>query len=446
MSDRQLLTGWGRTAPTAATVRPVHAEEVADLVRAAGERGVLARGLGRSYGDAAQNAGGAVLLLPADGGVKVDVATGEATVDAGVSFARLISVVLPLGFFPPVTPGTAHVTMGGAVASDVHGKNHHGEGSFGHHLTWIRLVDGTGAERLLTPVETPEEFWATLGGMGLTGVVLSVGLRLKRVDSAHIEVELERLPDLDHALIRMGEADSSTYSVAWIDLLATGRHLGRSVLMRGEHAAADDLPPGLAREPLQPPRGRHLGVPFAPPVSLVTKASVRVFNELYFRRAPRRPVRMLESYGSFFHPLDAVDGWNRLYGRRGFTQYQFVVPLHAADALRHVISRLASSGHSSFLAVLKRMGPGDPGLLSFPEPGWTLALDLPVRPGVGPLLTELDAVVTSAGGRLYLAKDSRMTPETLAAMYPRAEEFRAARKRMDPHSVFRSDLARRLEL
>ncbi|MEU3303218.1 FAD-binding oxidoreductase [Streptomyces sp. NPDC006678] len=442
------VTGWGRTAPSAALlVRPRTFDDAAAAVRRCGARGAIARGLGRAYGDAAQNAGGAVLDMTGLDRIRtIDAEAGVVVCDAGVSLHRLMEVLLPLGWFVPVTPGTRHVTVGGAIGADIHGKNHHVSGSFSRHVLALELLTADGELRTVLP--GTELFDATAGGMGLTGIVLSATVRLHRVETSLMSVDTERAADLDDLMARLtGSDDRYRYSVAWIDLLARGAATGRSVLTRGDHAPLDALPRRARRRPLG---FRPLRLPPAPslvPEGLLGRASVTVFNELWYRRAPRRRTGELQSIPAFFHPLDGVPHWNRIYGRSGFVQYQFVVGHGQEEALRAIVGRIARQGCPSFLAVLKRFGEGDPGWLSFPMPGWTLALDLPAGlPGLGVFLDELDDVVAGAGGRVYLAKDSRLRPELLAAMYPGLDRFRALRARLDPRGVFVSDLSRRLSL
>jgi len=429
------LTGWGRTAPTAADVRPL--SDAAPALAAPPARGVLARGLGRSYGDAAQNAGGTVLdATAATGEVTVDVDAATARVGAGVSIDELLRRIVPLGLFVPVTPGTRFVTVGGAIAADIHGKNHHRDGSIATHTRAITLATPGGTAEV-GPGD--DLFWATTGGMGLTGVILEAEFALLRIASPALVVDTDRTADLDGVLALMAEGDDGYhYSVAWIDCLARGRHLGRSVLTRGGFAPAGS-------------GGRYeakvrLGAPPVFPSGAVNAWTMRAFNEAWYRKAPARRRGELQTIPRFFHPLDGVAGWNRLYGRRGFLQYQFVVPFGAEDALREAIERLAGAGAASALAVLKRFGPAAAGHLSFPAEGWTLALDLPVAPGLGALLDGLDELVAGAGGRVYLAKDSRLRPELVPVMYPRLDEWRAVRDRADPGGVLASDLDRRLHL
>ena len=444
-----VLTGWGRTAPSRAeVVEPLTREAVAEALAGAGRRGALARGLGRSYGDAAQNAGGRVVSMSGLAGVReLDPETGVVTVDAGLSIEALTGEVLPQGFFVPVTPGTAQVTIGGAIAADVHGKNHHQDGSFCDHVLAFDLLTPAGEVVTVTRDEHPDLFAATAGGMGLTGVVLSATVRLLAVESAYMTVDRERATDLDDLMARMAAGDEGyRYSVAWIDCLARGRRLGRSVLIRGDHAGADRLGNGRPGAPFAPARRLRLAAPVWTPAGLLRPSTIRLFNEAYYRAAPEREEGRLEHLSTFFYPLDAVRNWNRIYGPSGFLQYQLVVPQGAEHAVAQALERLSGAGAPSFLAVFKRFGP-QRGLMSFPLEGWTLTLDVPAPlPGLGPLLDGLDELVAGAGGRVYLAKDSRLRPDLLAAMYPGLAEWRAVRERVDPRGVMRSDLARRLGL
>ncbi|MET9149860.1 FAD-binding oxidoreductase [Streptomyces griseoflavus] len=449
-ADTVSVTGWGRTAPTTARlVRPRTYEEAALAVRECGARGGIPRGLGRAYGDAAQNAGGAVLDMTGLDRVRaIDADGGTVLCDAGVSLHRLMEVLLPLGWFVPVTPGTRYVTVGGAIGADIHGKNHHVSGSFSRHVLSLELLTADGEVRTAVP-GTPL-FEATAGGMGLTGVILTATIRLQPVETSLMSVDTERADDLDDLMARLADTDHRyRYSVAWIDLLARGRATGRAVLTRGDHAPLDALPRGTRarRDPLSFRTSRLPAAPSFVPEGLLSRTTVGLFNELWYRKAPRSRTGQLQRIPAFFHPLDGVPHWNRVYGRGGFVQYQFVVGHDREDALRRIVHRISERRCPSFLAVLKRFGDADPGWLSFPLPGWTLALDIPAAlPGLGGFLDELDEEVADAGGRVYLAKDSRLRPELLAAMYPRLGDFRALRAELDPRGVFTSDLSRRLHL
>jgi decaprenylphospho-beta-D-ribofuranose 2-oxidase len=449
-AKRELLTGWGLTAPTGATVKfPASQDEAVHAV-GQGRGGIVPRGLGRSYGDAAQVAGGVAIDTRRLRRFRsIDLATGIVDVEAGVSIEDLITRMLPFGWFVPVTPGTRYVTVGGAIAADIHGKNHHVAGSFGSHVQSMDLLlaDGT-VRRISADDDDPALFWATVGGMGLTGIVLSARVRLKQVPSSLLSVDTERAANLDELMAALSATDHRyTYSVAWIDCMARGASMGRSVITRGDFAALDQLGEKQRADPYRYRAGQRVSAPRWMPNGLLNKFSISAFNELWYRKAPRQRHGQLQSISAFFHPLDMVGGWNRIYGSNGFLQYQFVVPYGAEDMMRRTLEALSSAGTVSFLAVLKRFGEADPAPLSFPSAGWTLALDIPAGlPGLAALLDRLDEQVVEAGGRIYLAKDSRVRPELLPAMYPRLDEWRAVRSAVDPDGLFTSDLARRLHL
>ncbi|HUZ84372.1 MAG TPA: FAD-binding oxidoreductase [Gaiellales bacterium] len=440
----RLLTGWGRTAPTRARVlRPASAEQAAALLAGAGPRGGLPRGLGRSYGDAAQNAGGDVLDMTALDRIG-RVERGVVELGGGAGLEAVIRALLPQGWFVPVTPGTVHVTAGGAVAADVHGKNHHRDSSFGRHLLGLTLATPSGELVEAGPRRRPELFAATVGGMGLTGAVVALRVELIPVESSWIAVDTARTHDLEDTMAELAAADSAArYSVAWVDLVVGGARLGRGIVQHGDHASCDQL--GSGREPLALPSGRRIAAPPAPP-GLMGRRSARAFNELWYRRAPRRRHELMP-LTAFFHPLDGLDGWSRLYGPAGLVQHQLVVPFGQEPALVAAVELLHRRRCPVCLAVLKRFGEGSAGMLSFPMPGWTLAVDVPAAwSGLGALLDDLDELVCAAAGRVYLAKDARLSPERFRQMYPQLDRFLEQRAAVDPGGRLRSDLGRRLGL
>ncbi len=376
--------------------------------------------------------------------LELDIDAGTCTVESGVSIEMLMRVFLPLGWFPMVVPGTRHVTVGGAIASDIHGKFRHG--SFADSVERITLATPECGAMTVGPDD--EEFWATAGGMGFTGVVTEATLQLQPVETAYIVVDTERAEDVDDCMARMLDGDSRyRYSVAWIDCLAGGPRLGRSVLTRGNHATLDELPgPKRTRARSFEPR-THLRVPRWTPNGLLNPLTIRTFNELWFRKSPRDRRGEIQTITTFFNPLDAVLDWNRIYGSRGFVQYQFVVPYGAESVVRRVLERLSANRCASFLAVLKHFEHDSRGMLGFPTAGWTLALDVPASGvAVAALLDGLDELVVEAGGRIYLSKDSRMRAELVPAMYPQLDRWREVRSALDPCHVLSSDMDRRLDL
>jgi decaprenylphospho-beta-D-ribofuranose 2-oxidase len=450
-ATQRALTGFGRTAPTTAWVTDVTAEaQVLDALREPGPRGLTARGLGSSYGDPAQNAGGRVLDMTGLNRIHaVDADARLAVVDAGVTLDTLMRAALPFGLWVPVLPGTRQVTVGGAIAADIHGKNHHSAGSFGMHVRSLELACADGTVRTLTP-DGPESelFWATVGGMGLTGIVLRATIAMKPTESAYFVVDTDRTDDLDElmALLTDGSEDGYDYSAAWFDTTTTGAALGRAVLTRGNLARRDELQVKKRGAPLRFDAPQLLRFPDVFPSFTANPLSLRAFSELWWRKAPRRERDAVQNITAFLQPLDVFADWNRVYGKRGFLQYQFIVPLGEEPAFRRIIEIIAESPHASGLNVLKRFGAGSPAPLSFPAPGWTITVDFPIAPGLAEMCTELDELVLGAGGRHYLAKESRTTPAAIRRGYPRLDEWRKARAAADPHGVFTSDLARRLEL
>jgi decaprenylphospho-beta-D-ribofuranose 2-oxidase len=440
------LAGWGRyPVERCRLYEPSSTGQAGALLETSHESTFVPRGLGRAYGDAALNRGAGVLSALAFNRVLAfDAETGILECEAGLSLDQIIRRFLPLGFFLPVTPGTRQVTVGGAIAADVHGKNHHVAGSFANFVLDFDLVTGDGQALACSRETHPEVFRATTGGMGLTGLIARARIRLRRVESAYLSVHFAKAGSLVEGLQRLEAGDRQyEYSVAWVDCLARGARQGRAVVMLGRHAGGDELP-GRVGDRLRLDERRGLNAPFVAPVSPLRAWAVRAFNALYFGSKPANSVRMVD-LNRFFYPLDALRNWNRLYGPRGFVQYQVVVPHEAAPAaLAGVLDRLAASGRGPFLGVLKRFGEASEGMLSFPRPGATLALDIAVDRGVPALLRELDDLIVDHGGRVYLAKDATQSAATFARGYPRLDEFRAVQGRVDPRRRISSSLARRL--
>lgn len=447
------LTGWGRATSSRTHLSGIDSvdDAVSALRKAPPERGVVVRGLGRSYGDAAQNAGGtAIDLTRLNRILHVDAEADPPTVQvqAGVSLDALMKTLLPFGLWVPVLPGTRQVTVGGAIAADVHGKNHHTEGSFGHHVRSIDLLLAAGEMVTLSPDgDDPELFWATIGGMGLTGMILGAVIELQRTETAYFSVDTERCADLDDLMARMSIGDENyTYSVAWFDAVTKGRQMGRGVLTRGNKARLIDLDAKLKRDPLKFVAPSYGTMPEIFPNRMVNKVTAKAFSTAWYRKAPKQRTGEIQNITKFFHPLDIVAEWNRLYGPNGFLQYQFVVGMEETETFTKCVELIVDSPHLSCLNVLKRFGAGNPAPLSFPMPGWTMTVDLPIEAGLETLCNTLDEWVVAAGGRVYLAKDSRLGPGTFRQMYPRLDDFLAVRNRVDPDHLFTSDLARRLRL
>lgn len=439
-----MLSGWGRyPREECAVSRPVSEDDLRTLVA---KGPLIARGNGRGYGDCAQNRGATVDMRRFNHMLAFDPASGQIIVEAGVLLSDIIETFLPRGWFPAVTPGTKFVTVGGMVAADVHGKNHHRDGSFGMFIDWLDVLGSDGAVKRCSAQQDAELFHWTIGGMGLTGVIVRVAFRLRRIESGWIRQQILPAANLDAAMRLFDENDSATYSVAWIDCLARGRALGRSAIMLGEHAAADELPPSRRSAPFATPRRKMRGVPVDAPSALLNRLTVRAFNAAYYHRQMMRTGEQLVDWDSYFYPLDAMANWNRIYGARGFMQFQCVLPTDSARAgLTELLNSIGESGLGSFLAVLKRMGPGREGCFSFPLDGYTLALDFPVSPRTLDLMTRLDAIVLAHGGRFYLAKDSRMSAETLRRSDARTSDFIAAR-RAHATAAFQSSQSKRLQL
>lgn len=445
MSDHEVVvTGWGRSVSALTSLHsPVDEAGIASAVKTADAngRGLIARGLGRSYGDAAQRSGGTTLRVHTGNDFEwADLESGLLTCPADKSIGEVVRFADRFGFFVPVTPGTKHVTIGGAIAADVHGKNHHNAGSFSEYVRSLRLLLADGSIVTVDRNRTRELFLATAGGMGLTGVILDAIIEMRAVSGNGIATRTMRTGDFEEtAEVLMAEDDSQEYTVAWMDLAARGGKFGRGIVTSGSH---DDSRTGDLRS------GEGASVPSWWRAGLVNKATTKVFNELWFAKAPSSPTETIETYDSFFYPLDIVGSWNRVYGGRGFLQYQFVADVSISE-LRGLAAMVRDSGASTSLAVLKRFGAANASYLSFPNSGWTLAMDIPISRDPWSLesaLRTLDRKIADAGGRVYLAKDSRLSPGLAELMYPEIDVFRRVRREVDPEKTFNSDLAERLKL
>jgi decaprenylphospho-beta-D-ribofuranose 2-oxidase len=440
------LSGWGRFPVAECRVfRPEKTAAISEILETGEEPSYIARGLGRSYGDASLNGGAGVICFERlNRFLAFDPETGVLEAEAGATLAEILESFLPRGFFPPVTPGTKFVTLGGAIAHDVHGKNHHRVGSISSFVESLVLQTPRGEILECSARQNADVFDATVGGAGLTGFIRSARLRLQPVETAHVVVDFQKTRDLEGGIAAMNESDHLyEFSVAWIDCLARGRSLGRSVLMRANPAKRTDLS-SRSGDPLAIRRRGGRLIPFDLPGGLLNPRTVGAFNALFYA-AHRTVEGHLADIDSFFYPLDSIRHWNRMYGRRGFVQYQVAFPPDTGPkGLARLLERVSASGRASFLGVLKRFGAAGRGLLSFPFPGYTLALDIPVSNGLVGFLHELDAVVLDHGGRLYLAKDATTTAATFAAMYPRLPDFQEVKARLDPDNRLSSSQARRL--
>jgi FAD/FMN-containing dehydrogenase len=402
----------------------------------------IPHGNGRCYGDASLYTD-VVNTLRYDKVLAFDEVNGIITCQSGILLSDLLQVIVPRGWFLPVTPGTKFITIGGAVASDVHGKNHHVDGSFSRHVVSMSILTGTGVTISCSANTNSDLFWATCGGMGLTGIILDVKFRLKRIHTAYIRQKQIKAKNLDEVMGLFEENSAYTYSVAWIDCLKEGKGFGRSILMVGEHASTDEV---NAEKKLVPKEKALLTVPFYFPSFALNGFSVKVFNALYYAKNYKRVMESVVHYDGYYYPLDSILSWNKIYGKKGFVQYQFVLPLEASkEGLINILQRINKMGLGSFLAVLKLFGEQDD-LISFPMKGYTLALDFPIRPGLFPFLDELDKIVADYGGRIYLSKDARMKHEIFWKTYPYAKAFQQIIQKYDPENRFVSSMSQRLML
>lgn len=435
--------GWGRFPEASAEVlEPVDAEALSKIVTAKKKAGaMIARGAGRSYGDSSLSD---VLISSRflDSFLGLDEESATIRCGAGISLDSVLKVCIPRGWFLPVLPGSKFVSVGGAIAADIHGKNHHLDGSFCDHVVELTLLLASGEVLNCSPQLNAELFHATCGGMGLTGFILDATLSCEQITSVAIKQKLLVAKNLSDCFELLEANSNSKYSVAWLDCLATGDSLGRSVLYLGEHADRADKKTELKHKSRIGPR-----VPFDTPGFLINKFSMGIFNSSYFNLKKRSRAASIINYDAYFFPLDNIGNWNRLYGSRGFLQYQFVLPsVSALEGISQVLQKVSGAGKGSFLSVLKKFGEENENLLSFPREGVTLTLDFKREKSLFPLLDKLDEIVLSHGGRIYLAKDARMSESVFKASYPKWENFLKIKTKHDPTGIFSSLQSARIGL
>lgn len=461
------LHGWGRTAPTRAQV--LSTEDLDTIVAAVKQvaddnadkpdhlkRGVIARGMGRSYGDPAQNAGGLVIdMQPFNKIHSIDPDNALVVVDGGVTLDQLMKTALPYGLWVPVLPGTRQVTIGGAIGPDIHGKNHHSAGSFGNHVVSMDLLVASGEILTLKPEGSEDDpdgelFWATVGGMGLTGIIVQATIRMTKTETAFFIADGDLTSNFDETIEFHADGSEAnyTYSSAWFDAISPEPKLGRAAISRGSLATLDqlkELAPKLAKDPLKFSAPQLITVPDIFPNFTMNKLTMKAVGQAWWLKSGEYRGQV-QNLTQFYQPLDLIGEWNRGYGSRGFLQYQFVVPREATSELKSIVRSIQASGHYSALNVFKLFGEGNRAPLSFPMPGWNICVDFPIKPGLGHFLDELDKRVLDFGGRLYLAKESRTSAEKFHQMYPQMQSWLNTRNEIDPTGVFASDMSRRLEL
>jgi decaprenylphospho-beta-D-ribofuranose 2-oxidase len=431
-----VIHGWGRYPKVEAEIF-LPPDRVALTNYIQDSKCVLPRGFGRSYGDSANNST-VIQTHYLDNFLELDVQRGVLTCQAGVSIHEILEYVVPKGWFIPVTPGSSYVSIGGAIASDVHGKNHHISGTLSEHIIEISLILASGELVHLSREHLPELFYATCGGMGLTGIIFSAVIQLKPITSSYILQKTHRLDCLEDVCAKLDESLDTTYNVAWIDCLVKGRQLGRSLLMLGEHDQSRDLD-SISR--------RQLNIPFEMPTFLLNTYSVKAFNFLYYHKSKWMKNNARLTYESYFYPLDSITNWNRLYGKKGFVQYQFVIPKQAGVSnLKKILEMIVEGGMGSFLAVLKIFGKANNNYLSFPIEGYTLALDFKLSDKAIDFLHRLDEIVVDMGGRVYLTKDALMSETSFKRSYPQWEKFQDVRDKYGAIGKFSSNQSRRLGL
>ena len=417
-------------------------EQLLPLIQGSGP--AIARGNGRCYGDASLSET-TYSTLKYDKVLAFDTQNGLLTCQAGITLDQVLEIIVPRGWFLPVTPGTKFITLGGAVASDVHGKNHHVDGAFSSHIADMDILVADGRVINCSPEFNIDLFEATCGGMGLTGLILRVSFRLKKIETAYIRQKQVKAANLEEIISLFEQYRHYTYSVAWIDCLKKGKDFGRSILILGEHATVNELSNKRQSTPLLLPDKKQITFPVNLPSFILNMYTVRAFNFLYYHKNIKREINRVVSYEPFFYPLDAILHWNKGYGKNGFVQYQFVIPLESRKGLIEILTRISDRGMGSFLAVLKVFGKQQ-SMISFPMEGYTLALDFPVRNGLFSFLDELDRIVLNYGGRIYLSKDARMNPEIFWNSYGNLDRFMETIRKYNPDYKFRSFLSDRLLL
>ena len=408
---KQKITNWGNFPVVEKEIKSEDSlQKIKDFVLSHKE--VIARGNGRCYGDASlgENIFSTKRLNKFIGFDKIE---GVLECEAGVLLSDILEISVPQGYFLNVTPGTKFVSVGGAIASDVHGKNHHSEGCFSEYVLEFKLMKENAEVITCSREENTEDFWATVGGMGLTGIILSAKIKLKNIETAYIRQESIKADNLDEIFQLFEESEGWLYNVAWIDCLQKGENIGRSILMRGYHALREELPPKLHKNPLKNPRKIMPTIPFYFPSWVLNSFTIKIFNWLYYNKQTKKSVEGFVHYEPFFYPLDVINEWNKIYGKKGFIQYQMVIPKEKGkEGMQKILETIADSGNGSFLAVLKLFGKNNPKAYnSFPMEGYTLALDFKVNNKLKYLVEELDKIVEEFGGRLYLTKDSMSNPK-----------------------------------
>ncbi len=440
----ETLSGWGNIPKAKSQV--VYPHTLKEIGNATHLGKIIPRGLGRSYADQATNQDHAIVKMEKlNRFLSFDEVNGILTCEAGTSLEDIITHLTPRGWFPLITPGTKYVTIGGAIANDVHGKAHHIDGSFVNCVLNFTILLADGTILLASREENSDLFWANFGGLGLLGTILTATIQLRKIETTYFKQKSVAANNLDEMLDAIDAADEEySSSVAWIDSLAKGKKLGRGVLAMGNNATLADLPQALRSDPLKIGKKPKITVPFYMPAFSLNAFTVSILNSVIDWK--QRSGNGISHYENFFYPLDAINNWNKGYGKRGFIQYQFVIPeAHGRDNIRKILEAITTSGCIPFLNVLKKFGKGQ-GLLSFPFEGYTFAIDFPVTPQLKAFTKNLDQMVLAMGGRIYLGKDAYLDEPTFKAMYPQYKEWLEIKRKYDPTHKFSSDLSRRIGL